>query len=210
MRDFFKYSFFVSDLKLNIKDFQLKTGPGFEEEITHLIDSYSNIEARGGYINLPAEEVKLDMGRRISGYFKRAESIAIFVVTLGKGYVELRDRYRGDPLLYFLSDLLASEYTELAADSLHMKIAAYAESLSMKYSNRYSPGYCGWSTKDQGSLFSYLPPDPCGIKLTESFLMTPVKSVSGAVAIGSAVRFHKYDCNLCRDDKCLYREKYIL
>ncbi|MDP3437045.1 MAG: hypothetical protein Q8S04_07360, partial [Bacteroidales bacterium] len=65
MRDFFKYSFFVSDLKLNIKDFQLKTGPGFEEEIAHLIDSYSNIEARGGYINLPAEEVKLDMGRRI-------------------------------------------------------------------------------------------------------------------------------------------------
>ncbi|PKP00432.1 MAG: hypothetical protein CVU13_02710 [Bacteroidetes bacterium HGW-Bacteroidetes-8] len=210
MRNFFKYSFFVSDLKLNIKDFQLKTGSGFEGEIDHLVNSYSTLEAIGGFVNIPADEINLDMGRRISGHFKKAETISIFVVTLGKGYVDLRDRYRGDPLLYYLSDLLASEYTEQAADSLHMKIAAYAESHSMKYSNRYSPGYCGWSTKDQGSLFSYLPPDPCGIKLTDSFLMTPVKSISGAVAIGSAVRFHKYDCNLCTDEKCLYREKYIL
>lgn len=210
MRNFFKYSFFLSDLKLNLKEFQLKTGTGFEEEINHLINSFSSIEAIGGFVNLPASEVKLDMGKRISGYFKKAELFSIFVVTLGKGYVELQDRYRGDPLLYFLSDLLASEYTELAADSLHMKIAAHAESLSMKYSNRYSPGYCEWSTKDQGALFSYLPPNPCGVQLTDSFLMTPVKSISGAVAIGSDVRFHKYDCYLCRDDKCLYREKYIL
>lgn len=210
MSDFFKYSFFVSDLKLNIEKFKLKTGAGFEEEIYHLVDSYSNLEAIGGYLNLPADVVKLDMGRKISGYFKRAEIISIFVVTLGKGYEELRDRYRGDPLLYFLSDLLASEYTELAADSLHMKIAKYAESLTMKHSNRYSPGYCGWSTKEQGTLFSYLPNNPCGIKLTDSFLMAPVKSISGAVAIGSSVRFHKYDCKTCRDDKCLYREKYIL
>ncbi len=210
MRSFVKYSFFLSDIELNLKEFQLKTGPGFDEEIAHLVNIFSNIEAKGGYIMLPADEVDLDMGGRISKYFKRADLFSIFVVTLGRGYLELQDRYRGDPLLYYLSDLLASEYTELAADSLHMKIAFHSETLSMKCSNRYSPGYCGWSTKDQGNLFSYLPPDPCGIKLTDSFLMTPVKSISGAVAIGSAVKFHKYDCNLCRDDKCLYREKFIL
>ena len=139
MRNFLKYSFFLSNLNLNMEKLQLKTGPGFEEDIAHLINSYSSIEAIGGYVNLPAEEVKLDMGIRISNYFNKAEIISIFVVTLGKGYMELQDRYRGDPLLYFLSDLLASEYTELAADSLHMKIAAYSSTVSMMYSNRYSP-----------------------------------------------------------------------
>ncbi|MCK7538940.1 MAG: hypothetical protein MZV63_52410 [Marinilabiliales bacterium] len=45
--------------------------------------------------------------------------------------------------------------------------------------NRFSPGYCGWDVAEQHKLFSFFKDNFCGITLTESALMNPVKSVSG-------------------------------
>jgi len=67
----------------------------------------------------------------------------------------------------------------------------------LKITNRYSPGYCGWVTSEQHKLFALLPKDICSIRLTESSLMLPIKSVSGFIGIGPNVRFNPYTCQLC-------------
>jgi len=210
MERFSKYSFSLKDLNLNRSSITDKTGPGFEDETEHLLNNISDLEGSGGFSVYNSGEISFSMGLRISKIFRNAQETAIFVVTLGSGYKEFSDRYRGDPLLYFLADLIASEYTEAAAGYIHDKIAQFAKEHSLNYSNRYSPGYCGWNTNEQEILFSYLPPFPCGIRLTSSQLMDPVKSVSGVVALGKDVKYRIYDCDHCSDENCLYRKKYTI
>ncbi len=74
---------------------------------------------------------------------------------------------------------------------------------------RFSPGYCGWHVSGQRKLFEYLRPDKIGIKLTESCLMEPLKSVSGVIVFGRKNIFD-FDNNFlfcadCVDQSCLAR-----
>lgn len=50
-----------------------------------------------------------------------------------------------------------------------------------------------------------LPDRPCGIELTESSLMYPIKSVSGIIGIGSRVERKPYGCTICRNTACYKR-----
>ncbi len=211
MVNFQKYSIFLSDIKLSANDFFSETGSGFEDELESVISAFASAEAQYGVIYLTPQEASVfNMGKKISAIFKKAEHVAIFVTTLGRDYISVCQRYRGDPLYYYLADIIASALIERCADLAHKKISLYANSIGLKCSNRYSPGYCGWSTSEQKILFSLLPPHPCGIKLTESSLMDPVKSISAAVALGEKIRYHNHDCSSCNDENCLYKKKQIL
>ena len=75
-----------------------------------------------------------------------------------------------------------------------------AKGLGISYP--YSPGYCGWKVSDQQILFSLLPNQPCGVSLTASSLMCPIKSVSGVVGIGRQMTRQKYGCELCGKKDC--------
>lgn len=73
----------------------------------------------------------------------------------------------------------------------------------------YSPGYCGWHVSGQGTLFEYLEPGEIGITLNSSFLMTPIKSVSGLLVAGGA-EIHRFDnlfsfCDDCKTFNCRER-----
>jgi hypothetical protein len=74
-----------------------------------------------------------------------------------------------------------------------------------KITNRYSPGYCGWDVTEQHKLFQLMPENYCGIKLTPSALMDPVKSISGIIGIGENVKNNPYTCRLCNQNDCVYR-----
>ena len=49
---------------------------------------------------------------------------------------------------------------------------------------RFSPGYCDWHVSQQKILFQSIDADSIGIRLTESCMMMPVKSISGVIGIG--------------------------
>ncbi len=73
----------------------------------------------------------------------------------------------------------------------------------------YSPGYCGWPVSGQRALFARLSPGEIGITLSESALMTPVKSVSG-VLVAALPRAHRFRpdfdfCEACTERTCLER-----
>lgn len=79
---------------------------------------------------------------------------------------------------------------------------------------RFSPGYCGWHVSGQRKLFEYLRPEKIGIKLTDSCLMEPLKSVSGVVVFGRKNIF-EFDNNFlfcadCVDQSCLARQKLLM
>ncbi len=111
----------------------------------------------------------------------------------------------GDLLKGYIIDVVGSEIVESAAnlmqDSLQEKMSAVGKGIT----NRFSPGYCGWDVAEQHKLFSLMPDNFCGISLTPSALMDPIKSVSGFIGIGKNVKRLPYTCSLCNMKDCIYR-----
>ena len=140
---------------------------------------------------------------------RHSEQIAVFVCTAGFGIEQWSKRMMADnePLKGFIANVLGSVVVEAAIDDIQQKLSYEMESEGLKITNRYSPGYCGWPTEEQHRLFSLLPKDNCGIRLTDSALMQPIKSVSGFIGIGANVRFNPYTCQLCDASFCVYRNK---
>jgi len=141
---------------------------------------------------------------------KQSEMIAVFVCTAGEGISQWsKQRIPDDPLKGFIADIVGSVVVESAIDVIQRKLNSEMKGKGLKITNRYSPGYCGWPTAEQFKLFHLLPDKICGIQLTDSALMLPIKSVSGFIGIGAYVRFYPYTCQLCDMSHCVYRFKKI-
>lgn len=152
-------------------------------------------------------DVTFQAGRIISGQLKKMDSVAVFALTIGADFDKWSKRFfeNGDPLAAYIADLIGSEAAESLADWLEERIAETAEKNNLGHSNRYSPGYCGWSVSEQHKLFGLLN-DNCGIKLTETALMQPIKSVSGIIALGERIVKKQYMCHICDIDFCYKRQ----
>jgi len=199
---------------------------GIEPHLEEIIDEYINkavnlLEPKAGFIikkiveldrkggRIILEEVNLDVGKIITAQLKHAESAALFQCTIGDK-VELYSKElfaKGDSLEGYIVNLSGSEAAESVAEYMHQEIRKLAEENQLKITNRFSPGYCNWNVKEQFKLFGLFHNDLCGISLTDSALMKPMKSVSGLVGIGADAKFHGYNCSKCDDEHCIYRNK---
>ena len=119
-----------------------------------------------------------------------AETMAVLVCTAGHGFTEYTRKYNscGEYLKGYAADALGSIVAERAMDVIHDELAKDVADKGLKVTNRYSPGYCNWPVDDQKKLFSLLPSGVCGITLSASCLMSPIKSISGIVGIGPDVQ----------------------
>ena len=102
----------------------------------------------------------------------------------------------------FLLDALGSAIAEATVREACKAMEKEFGAKGLGISYPYSPGYCGWKVSDQQILFSLLPNQPCGVSLTASSLMCPIKSVSGVVGIGRQMTRQKYGCELCGKKDC--------
>lgn len=124
------------------------------------------------------------------------DSVALFVVTVGKGVREMAEnlKSRGLYLDSHALQALALESAEAYAEYLHSllrKSWGFADPLDMtmmqrfqaKYrGKRYSFGYPACpNLEDQSKLFDLLKPERIGVQLTDGFMMDPEASVSAIV-----------------------------
>jgi hypothetical protein len=160
---------------------------------------------RNGGITIGNKYFKTD--KIIAGQIKNSEWIAVFVSTIGPEMEKWSKQLlvKGDTVMCYLVDTIASIVVENVTNYVHDYIEEIMSGIGMKITNRYSPGYCNWPVSEQQLLFSLLPPDFCGIKLTESSMMIPVKSVSGIIGIGHRVKRREYICEDCGVKDCIYR-----
>lgn len=190
---------------------------GLIEEIFAEAEDISNIKAQ--YIVFddvhfePAsrlmkiEDKSFGIDKIIYGQVRKSESIAIFLSTAG-AEIGIRSRkamQEMDLLRGYIYDVIGSEIVEAAADLMQEDLKMTMLESGYKITNRYSPGYCGWSVAEQHDLFSLIPQNFCGIQLTPSALMDPVKSASGIIGIGRDVKYNPYTCRMCSQDDCVYR-----
>jgi hypothetical protein len=151
----------------------------------------------------------------VGDIYGRADHLAVFAVTLGGAIGQEVDALfaANDFALGNMLDSAAS----LAADQAVGALETHYRNtlLNKKRANRgtvvlaYSPGYCGWHISGQKKLFEFLHPERIGITLKDSFLMEPLKSVSG-VLIAAPAEAHSFAdtyafCSKCDTHGCRER-----
>lgn len=148
-------------------------------------------------------------GKIIPKMLKHSENYAFFLLTLGAGPEELARSLmaEGDYLEGYIVDLAASALVDSFADQIQEQIRIRAKNRGWLITNRYSPGYCSWRVEEQQKLFSLFPENCCGISLSESSLMNPVKSISGIIGLGAKVSYQEYTCDICSMKNCHFRKK---
>lgn len=154
--------------------------------------------------------IEFGIGKTVAKELRNATSAALFICTAGEGISRRSQQLLvgDDPVFGYVFDLLGSMIVESATDQLQLEIKRMALSEGLLITNRYSPGYCNWSVADQHKLFSFFPSNCCGISLTDSALMYPIKSVSGIIGLGANVSFREYTCDLCSLVDCFHRSHH--
>lgn len=145
----------------------------------------------------------------VGQFLAHSRMVALFVATIGSGVERLSRRWlRGGSVVRGLvADAIASELAESVAFLCQQDVRAWARGRGLDITPRYSPGYCGMSVRQQSVLFARLPAGVIGVRLTPSFLMTPVKSVSGLIGLAPAglVAPEDYPCSRCDHPNCMQR-----
>ena len=174
------------------------------------LDGKIDLETDRITLDGPQGPVAFDAGRIICRQLNSARRFAVFVATVGRDYFQWTDRIkaRDDVFQTYVADCVGSQVAESAADYMERVLQTELDTQGLKRTNRYSPGYCSWHVSCQPALFSLFPEEhPCGIELTDSCLMLPVKSVSGIIGIGPDVRFLPYSCGICTMQQCFRRHR---
>lgn len=151
--------------------------------------------------------VDLSPGRQVCGYIKESTQVAAFLCTAGEDFTRMTNQLneQGDIMEAYILDAIGSLTVENAMDKIQEQLSTEMHQQGLKISNRYSPGYCNWPLSDQTMLFDLIGLNPTGITLSDSCLMTPRKSVSGVIGIGSQLKHHAYGCVVCNNTDCIYR-----
>ncbi|MCP4311810.1 MAG: methionine synthase [Bacteroidetes bacterium] len=176
------------------------------------------MEPKGAYISMEAiqaadrDEIAIPgvgfrTGKTIVKMVQGAEQYFFFMVTAGSGPEELARSLmsEGQYLEGYIVDLIGSVIAEAATQHVHDHIKEICSQSGLIITNRYSPGYCGWNVDEQQKLFGLFPENSCGITLSDSSLMSPIKSVSGMFGAGPNVSFRDYTCELCSMKDCTFR-----
>ena len=150
-----------------------------------------------------------EMGSIILRQLRGSEAFALFVCTSGLEFETYQQRLKeqGDMVRVFIADALGSVIAEKCADQMEKALQESIDKLGWMHTNRFSPGYCGWHVSQQQLLFPLFQGHTCGVKLTDSSLMIPIKSVSGIIGLGKKVRKLEYTCGLCDFKQCYKRKK---
>jgi hypothetical protein len=152
-------------------------------------------------------DVQISTGPIIANQLRKSKTVALFVSTAGPLLEKWSQQLMadGDMMKGFLVDAVGSEVADRASEWLEKRIAEHIAPYGWAMTNRYSPGYCDWPVSDQQKLFSFLPPRFCGISLTSSSLMIPIKSLSGVIGLGPDVQRGAYQCSICDLKDCFRR-----
>jgi hypothetical protein len=150
-------------------------------------------------------------GRDLPGsdQFSDLERVAFCICTIGPGIErEVTSLSEGGELLRaVVLDSVGSVAAEAVAEVLDQQIHEIAAAEGLKTSCRASPGYGDWDIREQEAIFLLLPAESIGVKLSESFMMIPRKSVSFAVDISEKpVRMRSENsCRNCDRIDCRFR-----
>jgi hypothetical protein len=161
------------------------------------------------------EFVVLDSGQRIGGgpvttVVGGAEELIVAVCTVGKPVSDrIAEHQRAGRMMEgFLLDSLGSWSVDLVRQQFCRWCEQDATDRGLRVSASLSPGESEWSVKDQAAIFRVVDGTSIGVSLTESLVMSPLKSLSLIIGRGSRPMGVEgaSNCDFCTiRDRCTFR-----
>ncbi|MGD8307615.1 MAG: vitamin B12 dependent-methionine synthase activation domain-containing protein [Ignavibacteria bacterium] len=156
----------------------------------------------------------------LENIYPESDYLSVFAISLGAGIVKkindlfAENDFASGAMLDSVASLAADKSVEVLEKFLFNDLLERNLTKNKNVVLAYSPGYCGWDLSGQKKLFEYLKPEEIGITLNDSFLMSPLKSVSGVLVYASK-EVHTFEnsftfCGYCRNQTCHDRINNIL
>lgn len=162
------------------------------EQISQFKYVFVEFEERFDFLNRD-EYIKL---------LKDCKSYYLILTTLGKR-IDDRTRYYSkiDITKSLIFDACASAYLEYMADEFEK------ENLKSPHTFRFCPGYGKTETKDIREIFKYIKAESLGVRLLESNLMVPMKTMCGIIGIGGNAKKNCGECVV--GEKCDFKKRGV-
>ena len=166
--------------KVSLEDAEIKTILDELYKVANPVFVATRVNILGNKEGIVTFEGFLVESSALSRYFEGSCETFLFMATLGTEVDRLiakkRVRSLSDGFIY---DAVASAVIEAVCDAAEKKICG-----SVITKNRFSPGYADCPLSVQKEIVKLLSADKyAGIKLLDSLLMSPMKSVSAFIAI---------------------------
>ena len=180
------------------------------------LEKIKNEDVLWGYMSMPAKltgetliigDTGFNVGRDVSLMLRTVNEIALFACTVSPELDKNLNAadFGSDHIEAYLNDIIGTVILGKVTDKVHEKVKAAFS--GKKITNTISPGNCGWPVEDQKILWKLLPERFLGIRLNDSGMMEPVKSLSGIIGIGENVKYMQTECRYCRSRNCPYRKE---
>lgn len=180
-----------------------------KDSLEKVIDQNVLIGYRVFPVQITKEEIiienhELEINREVFNFVKNSEKAVLFACTVTPQLNIFLNTFN-DISEQYVKDVTGTLIIEKTRDFLYEHIKNYYS--RFKTTNLLSPGNCGWPMEAQKTLFKLLPDSFLGISLSQSGMMSPLKSLSGIVGLGSNVKYKHTDCRQCPSTNCIYRKK---
>lgn len=144
------------------------------------------VACENGAVDLGFTKVSsASLAKHLSG----CRSAVVFAATVGTAIDRLITRYSAvSPSRALLFDAIGTERVEALCDVFCGELATEKQYHGLSLRSRFSPGYGDLSLSVQSEIFSVLDcPRKIGLSLGQGLLMSPTKSVTAIVGIGSSL-----------------------
>ena len=194
--------------RLELVEELLPRGRGLMEPVI-LYDLFSVEEVRPGEVVL--QEARLT-SKRLAKLWAQAQEVALILCTIGPDLDEQVSAYfiASDPLRGLVLDGIGTAALEELAEEACRRIDEVAKGKGWEASAPMSPGNLDWGLEEQRVFFDLLPAKEIGLRLKESYQMTPLKSLSLAMGLGEQVlpSIEESPCTYCSlGRRCRYRRE---
>lgn len=174
-----------------------------------LYDLFPVEEVRPGEVVLKGTRLR---SRGLAKLWAQAKEVALILCTIGPALDEQVSAYfvASAPLQGLILDSIGTAALEELAEEACRLIAEVAQGKGWEASAPLSPGNLDWGLGEQRVFFDLLPAEEIGLRLKESYQMTPLKSLSLAMGLGEEVlpSIEESPCTYCSlGRRCRYRRE---
>lgn len=146
--------------------------------------------------------------RNLAKNLKGCHQVAMFGITLGTDVDLLIRKYMvTDMAKAVVMQACAAVLLEEACDELQSEIEAEKAEEQLWIRPRFSPGYGDFDIRHQQDILRILDTHKkIGLSMTDSYMLTPTKSVTALIGIcKEKMECHKTGCECCEKTDCQYR-----
>ena len=144
---------------------------------------------------------------KLRSHLNGCSHIVLFGATVGIGLDRLIARYgKTAPAKALLLQAIGAERIEALCDAFSQKIKQESAAEGLHTTSRFSPGYGDLPLELQRDIFRTLNcSNKIGLTLNDSLIMSPSKSVTAIIGIGSCCGDTAAGCSNCTKTDCIHR-----